>query len=1092
MGRDTSVLRAARGPLALVSGVVALALACSPAVQTAPPPRAEPPAVPEPTRRLPVTDLPPDAPRARRELVLLGTTDVHNRLYPYDYYTRSEVGYGLALLKPVIDSIRAAHRGSTFLFDSGDLLQGNPLGFVYARQYAHQPNPVIRAMNLLGYNAAAIGNHEYNYGIPHLERAVAQAKFPFISANTFRHGTNQHAFAPFALLKHGVAPGDTITIGVTGNTPPGVHVWDKANVEGKLQFREIVSSLRPVVDSMRRRGADLVVVLSHGTFRGTTYDTVTTGLPAENAMDRAAREIPGIDVVFLGHSHQEIADSTINGVLFTQAGEWAKALSEARVTMERVAANEWRVTQKSARLHKPTLARADTAFLDSLRWEHERAVQYVNSVVGRATATFSAREGRTRDTPLADFINTVQMKRTGAELSATPVFVLGSKLPAGPISVADVAGVYHYENTLKAIQITGAQLKQYLEQSARYFRQWPVAAGETLIDPQVRSYNFDVISGIDYTIDLRRPVGERITALSYRGTAVRPEQTFKIALNNYRQSGGGGFSMLAGAPVVYDKQEGLRELLIEEIQRAGTVQPGTYFRPNWRIVPEAAARAAQTELDREVPQTTSTVATKRLRVLGFNDFHGRLLPEVYSWSEGRRVGGAAALGEFLDLERAGFAGPSIIVDAGDVMQGTPISNLTFGRSTIDFYNRAGVSVAAIGNHDFDWTIAVLRTRMQQAKFPWLSANIYNTGTSTRPVWARPWTMLDVQGVKVGVIGLSTENTPEVTKAENVRGLDFTSGAREIDRLVPELRRRGADFVIVTTHAGGRCERDAISCTGEVVDWARRITNKPDLIVAGHSHQIMNTVENGVRIVQAWDYSKKYSVVDLEKRADGSTRVWVRGQPTTFNDLVEPDSVIAAMVTRYERQIGPKVNEVITELTEPLRKTGSEYTLGHLIADAQRAAAQAQVAIMNNGGIRTDLEAGPLTWGELFTLQPFANRVMKLTVTGAQLRQVLETVVRSGQPGMHVSGMTVHYNPAAPVGARVQRIELTSGEVVRDDGRYTLAINDFLATGGDNLDVLATVAHVDVGVIDLDALITYLRRLPRPVRLAAEDRIRTTQ
>ena len=1070
--------RAVRIPLVAVLMIAA----CS---RQAPPETPAPVETPPPFVRAPD---PPIVERAeRRELVLLGTTDVHNRLYPYDYYTRSEVGYGLARLKPIIDSVRAANGGRTYLFDSGDLLQGNPLGFVYAKQYADKPNPVIRAMNLLHYDASAIGNHEYNYGLEHLNRALAQARFPFLSANTFTHGTDKHAYPAFTLIKHGVRPGDTITIGVTANTPPGVHVWDRAHVQGKLEFREIVGSIKPVVETMKARGADLVVILSHGSFKGTTYDTVTTRLPAENAMERVAREVPGVDVIFLGHSHQEIADTTINGVLFTQAGEWAKALSEARITMERVTDNQWRAVEKHGRLHKPNPVRADTAFLDSLRWEHERAVQYVASVVGRATSAMPAREGRTRDVAVADFINEVQRARTGADLSSTAVFRLNSALPAGNITVADVAGLYNYDNTLKAIRITGAQLKAYLEQSAQYFRGWP--ADGSVINPNHRGYNYDVVSGVDYTIDLSKPAGQRITALKFKGAPVTPEQSFTMAMNNYRQSGGGGFGMLAGAPVVYDKQEGLRELLIEEIQRKRTIRPADYLRLNWRIVPVEAARAAQAELAREDVATAAPPA-KRLRVIGMNDFHGRLQSEVYSWSEGRRVGGAAAFTSYIKHERAGFDGPTILLDGGDVMQGTPISNLTQGRSSVDFFNRLGVDASAIGNHEYDWSIPVLRDRIQQARFPWLSANTVVAGSDTLPSWLRPWTMIERSGVKVGVIGLTTEETPQETKGINVRTLRFLNGAQLINKWVPELRRRGADFVIVTAHSGVVCERDGSNCRDEMINWARQVTNKPDLIVAGHTHQIINTVENGIRIVEGWDYSKKYSVVDLEKTADGRTTVWVRGQPTTFVDQVTPDSVMAALVARYERQIGPTVNRVIAELPTALRKQGGEYALGHLIADAQRAAGDAQVAIMNNGGIRTDLEAGDLTWGELYQLQPFANRLVRVRLTGEQLKQVIEHIVQGRTPGMHVSGILVDYDSLGTAGSKVQRMALADGTAIEPQKTYTVIVNDFLAGGGDGLTILQQAPQTDLGIVDLDALIDYVQR--KPLVIPNEDRLRVVR
>jgi 2',3'-cyclic-nucleotide 2'-phosphodiesterase (5'-nucleotidase family) len=270
-------------------------------------------------------------------LVLLGTTDVHGRLYNHDYYTGRTTDHGLALLKPLIDSVRAANPGRTLLFDSGDLLQGNPLGYVYARQFGTQPNPIIRAMNLLAYDAAALGNHEFNYGLDHLGRAIEQAAFPFVSANIFRHGTDEHAYAPYVLIPVPTPHGDTLTVGVTGNTPPGVHVWDRENVTGILEFRDIVASVRSVVHAMRAQGADIVVVLSHGGLEGTSYDTVTTRLPAENVALELARQEGGIDVIFLGHTHRELADTTVNGVLLTQARNWAMSLAAATVTAQRVA-----------------------------------------------------------------------------------------------------------------------------------------------------------------------------------------------------------------------------------------------------------------------------------------------------------------------------------------------------------------------------------------------------------------------------------------------------------------------------------------------------------------------------------------------------------------------------------------------------------------------------------------------------------------------------------------------------------------------------------------------------------------------------------
>src|SRR5690606_25915096 len=305
-------------------------------------------------------------------LVLMGTTDVHGRLYNHDYYTGRETDYGLALLKPRIDSIRDAHPGRTLLFDSGDLLQGNPLGMVYARMYADQPNPIIRAMNLLAYDAAAIGNHEFNYGLEHLDRAIDLAEFPFVSANIFRAGTTTYAYEPYVLLAVPTPAGDTLHVGVTGNTPPGVHVWDRDNVTGILDFREVIASLRSAVAAMKADGADIVAVLSHGGLEGTSYDTITTGLPPENAAAELARQVPEIDVIFLGHTHRELADTAINGVLLTQAKNWATSLAVTKLRARRHGPGDWRVEQKRGEIVRPHAGDVDRPFLDSLRWEHER------------------------------------------------------------------------------------------------------------------------------------------------------------------------------------------------------------------------------------------------------------------------------------------------------------------------------------------------------------------------------------------------------------------------------------------------------------------------------------------------------------------------------------------------------------------------------------------------------------------------------------------------------------------------------------------------------------------------------------------------
>ncbi|HEV2132399.1 MAG TPA: 5'-nucleotidase C-terminal domain-containing protein [Longimicrobiaceae bacterium] len=538
---------------------------------------------------------PSTAPAAEGTLVLMGTTDLHGWLLPEDYYTGRETAHGLARLAPIIDSIRAEHPGRTALLDSGDLLQGNPLAFVYSRLEEAEDHPIVRAMNLLRYDAVALGNHEFNFGIEQLDRAVSTAEFPFLSANIFRHGTQEHAYRPSVMLEREI-DGRTLRIGVTAATPPGVHVWDRDHVEGRLEFRDIVESIRPVVADLRARGADLIVVAAHSGLEGTSYDTLSTGLPAENVMARLPQEVPGIDVIFLGHTHEELADTTIGGALVLQARNWAQSLAVAELQVAAERGGEWQVVSKRGQVLRPDPSWSARWLETALSDAHERTQEYVARTIGTSTAHWSAQEARVRDTPILDFINEVQRRVAGADLSSAAAFNLGAEIPEGPVTVADIARLYIYDNnTLKAVRISGAELRAYLEKSAEYYLPCPAQRCERVTNPEVPGYNFDVISGVDYALDLTRPIGQRVVRLERAGQPVAPTDSFTLALNNYRQGGGGGFTMVARAPVVYDRGESIRELLIREVERRGRISPEDYFRQNWEIVPSALAQRALAE-----------------------------------------------------------------------------------------------------------------------------------------------------------------------------------------------------------------------------------------------------------------------------------------------------------------------------------------------------------------------------------------------------------------------------------------------------------------------------------------------------------------
>jgi len=1048
-------------------------------------------------RGAPTTDV-----RQTVDLVVAATTDVHGRVIGWDYYAGTADSLrGLARAATIIDSLRAASPGGLILVDAGDLLQGNPLAFVAARVDTARPNPIITAMNVMRYDAAAIGNHEFNYGLATLGRAIREASFPFLAANAFlANGTR--AYPAYLMLRRG-----DVRVAIVGATNPGAMLWDRENLRGRIVLRDIVTEVRRAVEEARGKGADVIVVTLHsGLDEPSSYDTVTTGVPSENVAARVAREVPGVDLIVFGHSHQERADTVIGSTRLLQPRNWATSVGVAHLGLER-AGGKWRVARSTGTIIRAAGHAESPAVAQAVASSHAATTAYVNRAVGTTPVAWRADSARVRDTPLIDFILEVQRRTAGTDLASTAAFSLEASLDAGPITVAELARLYPYDNTLRAIRISGRQLREYLEYSSRYYRTFVGDTGRSVpvVDPRVPGYNYDIVAGADYVLDLSRRVGSRVTSLAVKGKPVADTDTFSLALNNYRQTGGGGFAMLHGAPVVYDRQEELRQLLIDEVVRRRTITHQDYFQPNWRLEPPEAAAAAydvmrrdQTErmggpgrsagAPRPNPTPLPSPTARTLRVIATNDFHGAF--EARADSARVRRGGAAHVATVIGRARAECVArgncESILLDGGDMFQGTLPSNRTYGASVVQLYNRLGYAAAALGNHEWDWGQDSLRARMREARYPILAANVrFADGRDVD--WVPDDTLLTAGALKVGVIGVTTVETPQTTMPVTVAGLRFPDAAPIVNEKARALRARGADAVIIVAHAGGFCRRDSGGqpvCEGEILRLAQNVHERVDAIVAGHTHSTMTTRVNGIPIVQPGSSGRAVGVVDIPL-GGGEASVAVR---TVVADSVPADPAVDSLVTRMVAAVAAEVGRPLAQIAEPLRRSGREFALGHLIADAQRAAGKADVAVMNNGGIRADLAAGQATYGSFFEVHPFGNTLYRLTVAGRDLRAYLERLVSRDEPNAHVSGVRIVYAPAKAVGSRLVSVTMADGRPLRDDATYTLVFSNFLLTGGDGLGLGDAALKTEaLNITDIDALIAYVHAQRQPLRVPFEPR-----
>ena len=577
------------------------------------------------------------------KLRVIGTTDLHMHLLSWDYYQdRAVVEYGFARTATLIEAARAEVRNS-LLVDNGDLLQGSPLGDVVARVKplaSGQVHPAIALLNRFGYDAAALGNHEFNYGLDFLRRSLADARFPVLAANVVEAAgprRGQPAFQPHALLERRVVDetgtAHTLKIGVVGVVPPQIMLWDRQHLAGRVEVLDILDTLRRAVPRLRADGADVVVVLAHS-----GYGSEAPAPMSENVTAAIAR-VPGVDAIVFGHSHGEfpgpafarspgadIARGTIHGVPAAMPGFWGSHLAVIDLVLERQgdgAAARWvrrdgraEIRPVADRAARRALVEPHAAVAETVRADHESTLAWVRAEVARTADPIHSFFAQVADDPSVQLVSQAQLAYARRLLAGTPherlpllsaaaPFKSGGRggpgnytdIPAGPVAVRNVADLYIYPNTVQVVKLTGAQVREWLEMSAQAFNRIDPAGPpeQALLNPGFPSYNFDTIDGLSYRIDVTQlarydrsgrlvaPEARRIVDLRHEGRPLDDQAEFLVVTNNYRASGGGAFPALDGRHTVLQAPDENREALLQHLQAQGTVRPAADR--NWSLVP---------------------------------------------------------------------------------------------------------------------------------------------------------------------------------------------------------------------------------------------------------------------------------------------------------------------------------------------------------------------------------------------------------------------------------------------------------------------------------------------------------------------------
>lgn len=560
------------------------------------------------------------------ELQILGTSDLHTNFVNYDYY-QDKVTNAQSLAKTgvLIEEAREDNPNS-LLFDNGDLIQGTPFGSYKVHVDPLEDDelhPAFAALESLDFDATTLGNHEFNFGLDYLDNALEEAPFPVLNANVYDAETGDNRFTPYTIIDKQVVDRKgkkhTIQVGVIGVVAPGIMKWDRAHLEGEVVAEDAYETVEKFLPEVEQAGADVVVVLAHS---GMGDEVHTVG---EDDITYQLTQLDGVDAIITGHNHDvfpgafsdlpnvDQEQGTINGTPVVMPGKFGSHLGVIDLTLEPKGKN-WRIVDEGAEVREIDSSTDVVAqqVIDAVKEAHEGTVDYIRSPVGETTAPITSYFSLVQDDPSVQIVNNAQLwyaeqQLAGTEnadlplLSAAAPFKAGGRnggdyytnIATGEIAIKNVADLYVFDNTVFALKLTGADVKEWLEMSAGQFKQIdPDASGEqSFINEEFRTYNFDIIDGLTYDIDITEAAkydgagnvvnadAERIENLQYEGAAIDPNQEFLVVTNNYRASGNfpGVRNATESIDFAYENRQAIQDYILE----LGTIDPSADG--NWQF-----------------------------------------------------------------------------------------------------------------------------------------------------------------------------------------------------------------------------------------------------------------------------------------------------------------------------------------------------------------------------------------------------------------------------------------------------------------------------------------------------------------------------
>jgi 2',3'-cyclic-nucleotide 2'-phosphodiesterase / 3'-nucleotidase len=517
-------------------------------------------------------------------LTILETSDVHGAVLPINYSNNSSNELGLAKISTLVNKEKSKNE-RVIVIDNGDIIQGTPLTYYYSRVNSEGINPVIKVMNYIGYDAAVIGNHEFNYGQKILVEAIQASEFPWLSANIIDAETGKARYGkPYVIKTYE----DGLKVAVLGLTTNYIPNWENPkNIVG-LNFESALEAAKRWVTYLKEEEkADVIIAGYHGGFeRDLETGEPTEKLTGENVGYEICMEVPEIDVLLTGHQHRTISGNQVNGVLVVQPSFEARGLGKAELTLEYE--NRWKITHKNSEVLSVEGIEPDKKVAE-LIGDYEKNTQlWLDKPIGRVKGDMTVKDPikiRLKDNALIEFFNKVQMINSDADISSTSLFYDFAPGLKSEITMRDIVSNYIYPNTLRVLRVTGQDIRDALERSASYFETYDgkeIRVNKEFSTPKPQPYNYDMWEGISYKLNISRPFGSRVVELKYKGELLDMSKEYDVVMNNYRAGGGGDYLMFKDKPVIKDITIDVSELIANYILERGTIE--AEVDNNWEVI----------------------------------------------------------------------------------------------------------------------------------------------------------------------------------------------------------------------------------------------------------------------------------------------------------------------------------------------------------------------------------------------------------------------------------------------------------------------------------------------------------------------------